>query len=414
MWQTVLKDWRRQRRNPAEFLIWLGIPLLIGGLIILASGGKSGPSPQAHLLVVDEDNSFVSGFLVGAMSQEELGGLIRAEVVDQETGRRTMADGNASALLIIPDGFGDAVLKEESTTLQLLTNPSQIILPGIVEETISVMVDGSFYLQRLLGDELRILANGPPQQMSTFADAFIANMGVKINHIIGRLVDYFDPLVIQLEKVVPEAEQQQEEEGDIPWSVAFVPGILLMSLLFMSQGLGNDLWQERDQHTLRRIVVSPQSVVAFLSGKVVAGTCLMCCVSIVGLTLGYAYFALNPITLPLAIAWTTCAGAMLMALMMLIQLLTTSQRAGNIMTLILIFPLIMLGGSFFPFEAMPNWMAAVGRFTPNGWALLQLSQIIRQDFELSRVAVGFLGLGLVSMVLFVISAWRLRRGFAQG
>jgi ABC-type multidrug transport system permease subunit len=249
--------------------------------------------------------------------------------------------------------------------------------------------------------------------MNTFADAFIASMGVKINHIVGRLVEYFDPLVIQLEKVVPEVEADGDED-DTPWIVAFVPGILLMSLLFMSQGLGNDLWQEREQRTLRRIVVSPQSVVAFLAGKVVAGTCLMFGIAVVGLSIGYAYFGLNSISLPLAIAWATCSGAMLMALMMVIQLCTASQRAGNIVTLILIFPLIMLGGSFFPFEVMPSWMAAVGRFTPNGWALLQLSRIIRQEFELGRVALGFVGLGLASLVLFVIGAWRLRGGFARG
>ena len=73
VWLTAVKDWRRQRRNPIEMVVWLGIPLLMGGLIILAFGGRGGPQPQAHLLIADEDDSFLSGFLIGALSQEEAG-----------------------------------------------------------------------------------------------------------------------------------------------------------------------------------------------------------------------------------------------------------------------------------------------------------------------------------------------------
>jgi ABC-type multidrug transport system permease subunit len=411
LWFTALKDVRRHRRNPVEFLIWIGVPLLLGGLIVMATGGKSGPSPQVHLLVADEDDSFISGFLVGALSQEELGGLIRAEEVDQESGREMMDGGKASALLVIPEGFGEAVLTEEPTTLQLWTNPSQRILPGIIEESLSILVDGTFYLQQLLGDQLHVIAEGPPPDLDTFTDTFIAGFSVRINHIIGQFVAYLDPLVIQLEKVVLDDEEEEEQPS---YAIYFVPGFLLMSLLFMSQGLGNDLWQERDQRTLRRIVVSPQSVMAFLAGKVVAGTAMMSVVCMVGLSIGYAFFALSPLTLPLAVAWATCTGAMLMALMMLIQLFARSQQAGNILTMILIFPLMMVGGSFFPFEAMPELWAAIGQYTPNGWALQQLKRIILRDFAMGEVAVGFLAMAAVITVLFFIGARRLRGGFAQG
>ncbi|UCH83129.1 MAG: hypothetical protein JSW50_11755, partial [Candidatus Latescibacterota bacterium] len=78
IWYTAVKDWRRHRRNPLELILWVGIPLLVGALIALAFGGKSGPAPQAHVLVADEDDSFLSGLLVGALSQEAAGGFIHA------------------------------------------------------------------------------------------------------------------------------------------------------------------------------------------------------------------------------------------------------------------------------------------------------------------------------------------------
>jgi ABC-type multidrug transport system permease subunit len=433
LWQTALKDWRRHRRSPAEFALWLGIPLLIGGLIILAFGGRSGPSPQIHLLVADQDNSLLSGLLIGALSQEAQGGLIRAEEVDPEAGRQQIAQGRASGLLVIPEGFSSAVLKEEPTTLRLLTNPSQRIMPGIITEMLSALVDGSFYLHRLVGDELRLFAEGPPPGRITFTDSFIADFGVRINHLIERLVKYFDPLVINLETVsgeemlatfevpagsptdpeTPESEEA-EDSGETNLGLLFVPSILFMALMFMAQSLSGDLWQERMHKTLRRVVISPRSILAFLAGKMLGATGLILLTCTVGLSVGYAFFRLNPLSLPLAIAWSTGAGGLLLALMMLLQVWSPSQRGGNIISIALVFPLMMMGGSFFPFEAMPTWMASVGKWTPNGWALLRLKAIVLQEGNLMDVITGFGGLILATTLLFLLSARRLRRGFAQG
>ena len=41
-----------------------------------------------------------------------------------------------------------------------------------------------------------------------------------------------------------------------------------------------------------------------------------------------------------------------------------------------VISILFLGGSFFPFEAMPDWLAAIGRWTPNGWAMLQFKAIL--------------------------------------
>ncbi len=410
LWNTARKDLRRHRRNPLEFMLWILIPVLIGGLIILAFGGRSGPAPQIHMLVADEDDSFLSGLLVGALSQEELGGLIRAEEVDQATGRERMAAGKASALLIIPAGFADDVLREEPTTLQLLTNPSQRIMPGIVEEALSILVDGIFYIQRLIGDELRAMANGPPPGRNTFPDDYVALFSVRINQMMERFVDYFSPLLIQLVREVSETEDEEQPS----FGLLFLPGILLMGLIFMSRVLGDDLWHERESRTLRRVVASPQPVGAFLAGKIVAAAALMGVVCVVGLTLGYAYFRLNPLTWPLALVWSLGTGIMLMALMTLVQVFAKSQRAGNIITLVLVFPLLMLGGSFFPFEAMPSWMVTVGRLTPNGWGLHWLKQIILQDFQIGSLLRGFVVMGTVIVASFLVIARRVRVGFAQG
>jgi hypothetical protein len=51
------KDWARQRRDPLGLLVSLGVPVVVGALLTLLSGGREGPKPQAHVLVVDGDGS---------------------------------------------------------------------------------------------------------------------------------------------------------------------------------------------------------------------------------------------------------------------------------------------------------------------------------------------------------------------
>jgi ABC-type multidrug transport system permease subunit len=411
VWSTAIKDWRRHRHDPLGLILWIGLPLIVGGLLTMVAGGKDGPQPQAHVLVVDEDDSFLSGFLVGAMSQDAMGGVIRAEEVDRESGRARIDRGDASALLIIPKGFGQAVLEEKPMSLQLVTNPAQIILPGIAEEVVSVLVDATFYLHRLIGEDLRELAAGPPEGQSVFSDTRVATLSIKINRIMDRLSGYIFPPVIQLEAVVE--DDTDESGGGLNVALLFLPSILFMSLLFMAQGLSMDFWHERDQKTLRRIVVSPQTVFAFLTGKLLAGIGIVTGVSLLAISIGYAYFDLRLATLPLALVWTILSGAFLILLMTSLQVFTQSQRAGGVLSMAITLPLMMVGGSFFPFEAMPAGMAFIGRLTPNGWALEQLKRILLDTVDAQSIALSFVGLLAIGLLLFLLIVRRLRNAFVQ-
>jgi ABC-type Na+ efflux pump permease subunit len=409
VWTTAVKDWRRHRRDPIGVIMWVGIPLLIGGLLTAVSGGRGGPRPQARVLVADADGGVVSRLLVTALAQT--GGMIKTEAVGEEDGRARVAKGDATALLIIPAGFGDSVIAERTTRLELLTNPSQTILPRIVKETVSVYVDAAFYLHRLIGDDVRAMAAGPPDGAAAFPDPQIAELSARINQLVGKLRGYVFPPLIRIESVVqPEAEE--EDNGTAAIAMFFLPGMLFMSLLFMAQGLSLDLWQEHDGKTLRRVTVSPQRLITFLAGKLLAGVGVMFLVVFIALSVGYTFFGIRAASFPLALVWALVSGAFLIQLMTIIQVLAPTERAGSVLTMILIFPLMMVGGSFFPFEAMPAGMAAIGKMTPNGWALEQFKRIVFGNVDAGALALSFAGLVVISSVLFFVSARRIKQVFA--
>ncbi len=75
---------------------------------------------------------------------------------------------------------------------------------------------------------------------------------------------------------------------------------------------------------------------------------------------------------------------------------------------------MMAGGSFFPFETMPPWMAAIGKRTPNGWALQRLKEIVSGRADAADLAAPAVLVAAVIVVLLWTCSRRLKGGFAQG
>ena len=282
------KDLRRYLADPLAMLLWIGIPLLIGGLITLLMGVQGGPTPEARLLVVDGDDSFVSGALLQIMGGAYV---VVVETTEEAEGRRELDDGEASGLLFIPEDFGEDWLEDRPTELVLLTNPAQRILPGILREMLEVFVDGSFYLQRVAGDEMRDVTEGPLEDEDVLPDAQVAATAVRINGVVRRIEKYLFPPAIELEVVVredgPETGSGEDEatapvdgdagevaeaepEPDHATSLLFLPGAIVMALFFIAQGLSEDLWKERELGTLARARTAPGGMAAFLVGKAAA------------------------------------------------------------------------------------------------------------------------------------------------
>ena len=100
---TLIKDLRRRLADPIALILWIGIPLVIGWLMTLAMGGDGGGVPKAKVLLVDQDDSFLTQLLEGAGSNSE--SFLDIERVELDEGRARLDRGEGSALLILPAGF---------------------------------------------------------------------------------------------------------------------------------------------------------------------------------------------------------------------------------------------------------------------------------------------------------------------
>lgn len=409
MLATVRKDLSRWRQDIVGILLWMSIPLLIGGLITSMMDGGGGAKPHGVLLLADQDESFISGLIAGAYGQGELGELISVEKVSFEEGSRRIDAGNASGFLVIPAGFGNAFLESEPVTLTLRTNPAQTILPGIIRDVTEILLDSGFYLHELFAPEISTIRN-LVEDGSRPDDLLVAAISVAINAKIEAASSQLMPLALDLEIVEP----PPSDAPSYPFALLFLPGIILMALMISANGLASDFWIERAQGTLRRVIIAPGQMAGFLVGKCLAAGIVMTAVGGVTLVVGFLYRGITFTRLPSALGWIAVSGIALFSWFGVLQMAAGTQRAATVVTSMFLFPLLMAGGSFFPLAALPDWIAAIGRKTPNGFVADRLTTEIIADAAWAIDGQSWLIVAAIAMTGLGACFLRLRSGFARG
>lgn len=396
---AAAKDVRRRLADPAALAIWIGIPLVLSGMLsFIANTG--GGVPHASVLLVDQDNTLLSRQLPSAARQTNTP--IEIEAVTLEEGHRRIDAGKATALLVVPRGFQDAVLGTGSATLQLVTNPAQRVLPGLVQQMLDAIVEAAFYAQQFFAEPIGRIASSTQQP----TDADVAAIAVDISRRIAGLQGTLLPPVISMSVKTVDAGPR------LNFGQVFLPGMLFMSFLFIAQGISFDVWDEKRAGTLRRLLTTPQSPGRLLLGKLVAGLAVTTVVALTGLLTAVAWFDLAWSRVPGAVVWCTFVAGALIALLTLLHLYAGSQRGSELLSSVVVFPLMMLGGSFFPLEQMPAWMAAAGQWTPNGLGVARLKEILYGDVSPATLGVAVIGIGVPAAAAFIAS-WRRLRSFAN-
>ncbi len=393
---TAWKDLIRILRDPAALIAFVAMPVIITGLVSLVSGGGTA-SPHGTLLLVDQDKTFLSAILGGIFTRDPLGKMIQTEPMDYAAARKRIDAGSASALLVIPQGFMRAFLRNEPASVVLYTNPSQRIIPSIIQEQLSTVLDGAFYVQTLLGGDLAKYVEAP-------AGAVDLRIGSLMSSLSARLSPYLNPPLISIHSDVVE----RKEDKPVPLAVLFFPGMLLLAIFGLSQSLSEDIWRERSLGTLRRILTTRPAGV-FLGGKIVSLLLLLAALTASGVAAAVFVIHAPANNVAVSIVWMAGSGVALYLIAVVIQISSSEQRAGVVLNAFVLFIFGMLGGTFFPFEMMPSWLAKIGRFTPNGWLLARFKEFLNDPFDWQRAAVEFAVLtAFIAIVSFFLSR-RLRK-----
>ena len=349
IWISAWKDLLRLRREPVALLTWIAIPTFVVIILTLVFG-PGGARPHGTLFIADQDGGIGAGMLASAFSQGALGQMLTIEKVGAEAGRRRLDRGDGSALLIVPPGFTASFIASQPVTLDLVRNPSQRILPDMIQESLAILLDRAASFQGGGSQHFQLVTN-----------------------------------------VIPD---KSEQPGG--FAALLLPGALFMAIFFIAGALAADVWRERSSGALRRIATTPASLGAFLAGKLLASALVFSVIGAFGLLMARRLMNLRIANLPAAILWIAASGCALYLVIMIVQSAASSERVASMLTNFVTLPLVMLGGGFIPFEWMPRKLAAIGQWTPNGWCVIELRAVLAGQAASAAFAI---------VAVFVTAAW---------
>ncbi len=403
-WLMVVKDLRRTRRRPLGMLIMLMFPVLFAGMLALTFGAGNEPRmPRVKLLVEDRDQSLLSAALVNAVRSEQMAEFFEVEEATAEVDPRArMERGEASALLVIPEKFGDDLLYGRPATLELVKNPAEQILPEVAEQlarSLTEVLDaGSRALRGPMEDIAELIEDGADAP----ADAAISTVAVAINRIMTGSAKYVMPPAITLKAVTLDEPDDQPSQRGVPSVFLIVlPGIAVFALFMIGDQAMRDLLEEAQTGTLRRQLSGPLDARRVVLGKALF-TAVMSLLSLAVLTAVGAVVSPRPVDLPGFVSLGLALVLLVTGTAALVYGLARTERQGATIASMVYLFLGFVGGGFIQTRILPPVLRSIAPYTPFYWATEGFRKVVNLGAGLAEVLpyVGLLlALGALGLVL---------------
>jgi len=350
------------------------------------------------LAVVDEDHSEFSQKLIARL---EANPSVEVEMASREAALASLEDDGIAAV-IIPSGFSTALAGGEPTVLDFRQNANEITRAQILQEAVNAAaaeLAGSIAAAELaarVADQIGLFEGADTEalaayQVQAFEDAE--------NQWASGI-----PITVEAETVT------RLEETQIPVGASqSSPGMLVMYALFFTFGGGASLLVERDEGTLRRLLVMPMGKGTILTGKLL-GIFLGALVQMAIMVLaGQFAFGVSWGQDPAALAAMLLAyGFTGTALGLMVAALIRTAAQANAAGTISIMALASLGGAWWPIEIVPQWMQSVALALPTGWAMRGFHDIITRGLGLDAILLEVSVLVGFGLLFLVVGVWRFR------
>ncbi len=369
-------------KDKTAYLLLLALPLALTLITGLAFGG-SGSTGDAYILnlvVVDQDRSEVSRYLIDSLESETT----FIHVREEDRARELVENKDVPAAVIIPAGFQQDLEEGHPAEIAVLRADLQES-PRIVEQLVSNQL-------------FRMRANAAAAHLAqeVSRDSWIALFEQAAGkwHPSPAVSVRMESLVISRDDNIPMGNQQSS------------PGYVVMfGLMTVIVAGSTTLLQERQNGTLARLLSAPANRFQLLTGKMLglmaSGILQMLLMILAGQYIFNVNWGQNiaaVILLVTALSFAATGFGMLLA-----SLCRTHSQAESLGVLSVIV-MSMLGGTWWPVELLPSFMQTLAKLVPSGWAMQAFIDLLLRGANLGQVLPSLLiltGFGAAFLTLGV-------------
>jgi len=366
----------------------LAFPFLFILGFTLALGDVGSEDERITFFVASEDAGDIARDVMDGLLADEHGRF--AEIEYAEAVRKLEAD-EIKGFIALKTGFSEALLSGEPAT------------PGTPVKTATIEVAASVdYPQTAAA--LRGIAGS------------LANT-VTLNRAVGEAVFTLQPRASDFDRAsVPQVRSPVTYEavliGEVePFNASSftLPGYLVMFVFFAAAMGAQEIARERESHTLERLMsngVRRESIILgkFLTG-LYRGMMQLAVLWVVGIFAFGLDLGVSPVTVVgISVLMVVASAAFAVTLASLVKTTRSADSAAVLVSLVL----APLGGSWWPLFITPDWMQALAKITPHGWANQAFNKLMLFGATAGDVTAEMGALVAFAAIFLAVAMWRFR------
>lgn len=360
------------------------------------------------LAVVDLDGGEAALTLV---KEVNAAGGVRTELYEQAQAQALLDEQKIERLLTLPAGFSEDMVNNRTVTLVLVNHPDA---SSSQTEAVRLVIDGvardmSLESQILLSLQQmgEMLASSPVEFQQAFS----------VERIQAQARSQFvssnaRPLVV-LKQSVPAPAEESSNDQPLTMALIAVPGVAVLFVFLTAQATASSIFEEKKVGSFRRLLASPLSKPALLSGKLLPNFLMaliqMAIIFAFG-TLGLRLLGMVPFPLgnsPLALALVVGTIALCSsALGILIASLAHTEAQISGVSMLLLWVMGLLGGAVLPLFLLERFFGPLPKIIPHYWAIRALQNLTIRGLGLASVTTELAVLLGFTALFIVIGLWR--------
>ncbi|HEY48682.1 MAG TPA: ABC transporter permease [Dehalococcoidia bacterium] len=405
IWFIALKDLKLFTRDRMALFFFILFPFLFVVLFNFVLSDVGGEDERLALhLITQEAEGGLSRQIIGALETGNASELEPGapEIIwdrDYEENLRAVEDGELEGFLAFPENFTDGIYSGGGAALEVVADSgaayTRAALNGlggsIATQIGSHWVAADAAITLLI--EAGIISPDDTEAMDEVIEGIIAGQ---------------DGAAAQEPVIGFEVESVGDVEALNPADFV-IPGYLVMFVFFAAALAAEIIVRERQNHTLERLLSSTVRRESIIGG-IFLGTLAKGLIQIlIFWGVGILVFDIDLGVSPAAVVVLSILMVIMSAAfaIMLAAMVKTQRSAGSLATLCALV-LAPLGGCWWPLFVTPEWMQALAKLTPHGWATTGFNKLMLFGAEFGDVVPEMLVLLGFAAAFLLIGLWRFR------
>ncbi len=202
-------------------------------------------------------------------------------------------------------------------------------------------------------------------------------------------------------------EQEEINSNHLKYVDFLLPGLIAMSMMQMSVfSVAFVFTNYKEKGVLRRLIATPMRPISFVGANVVTRLLVSFLQTAVFLVVGITFLKAHVIGSYWLLALTVIVGSvMFLGLGFTISGIAKTQESVPAFANLIAFPMLFLGGTFFPISSFPDWLQPIAKYLPLSFLSGAMRDIMTKGAGIKTILPNLLWMTAWAVVLIIAANW---------